>query len=881
MDFFTRGRIIVISISALMIGLVVWMLALRPKQTMSALAPEHGSFYAEIDRPLDMLKNVQKGIRLYSNPGLTVFAEWQEELVYIQDLLQNEPSIRNYLQSATIGISGHVLTGKEAGYIFYFPLNAAEQEKVFSLLKRYYGKNPGYSYHERQYLNTNIAEITFKVSGKSFSMAKANGTLFGSFSGFLVEEVIRKSGIIFKPNFAEKLKRDHRHSGIASKPLRLYLNPSRLPDFFYQYLSPNLHGLKLLGSLGDAMAFGFSQPAGLDWVTEGYMINENPNEKGQHQIPLQKDLVKYIPGSKAFTFQVSLSGLLNLFPGKKPLENPSDNPILKALHHEFLMAFLEGETLKKYDRLVVFKIKNQQLLDDWLKSQELETGGDHYTEKFGRVEIRQHSNPRLGSILAGNLMADWTPLFFARDENQLILSDDMELLKRSLLEKNKPHSQNQSLLHPSFIQWKADVVKSIPFLADHSTGIFKNNFQEWIPILKGVQEISLMDNGEEENPGLTLNLQLKVPSASDISWQIKKEKWLDTNAISPMIRLEWKNQNRMFWVVQDQQYQTYFLDQNLSLLGKVKMFGPWTNRPQLLDIPNAKWPAVLFATSRSIRIFSLDGREVFPSPILLPDTMGAIEQCRAIDYDQNGQYRIMATSRYGDVWMADMKKEFLPPWNPWHYETPMAMAPKHIRIGDRDLIILLDNRGKLMIVNRKGEMQPGFPIELAGRSNQPVYLEPGLDLKTSYIYVLSEIGQVEKVNFEGTSLSKIQLFRPEKDTRFQFCLDQRQKTFVIARITNQSITVFDQSYKPIFETKIAGGNGLVQHFHYGASNKIFSVLDKNTSQLFLFNETGQLLNQEPIACDHGIDVFPEEQGEGFLFMGAKGKKIMKINFLKD
>lgn len=111
---------------------------------------------------------------------------------YVQNLLANESTISNYLKKGTIGISAHVLTGKkEEGYLFYFPLNGPEQDKLFSLLKQHYSRSPEFKYSEAQSMNNRIAEITFKKEGANFSIGSAGGALFGSFSGFLVEEVVR------------------------------------------------------------------------------------------------------------------------------------------------------------------------------------------------------------------------------------------------------------------------------------------------------------------------------------------------------------------------------------------------------------------------------------------------------------------------------------------------------------------------------------------------------------------------------------------------------------------------------------------------------------------------------------------------------------------
>lgn len=858
------------------------MVSIRPRQSMSGLVPEHASFYLEVDHPLEILKNMNKGLRFYANPSLTFFAEWQDELSYTQQLLEDEPSISRYFKNATIGISAHVLTGKEAGYLFYFPVNKAEQESVFSILKRHYGNSKEYTFRERQYLNTSIAEITFKKDGKNFSVSESEGTVFGSFSGFLVEEVIRKSGLIFKPNFAEKLKRDHRYSGIAGKPVRLFLNPNQVAGYFYQYLNANLHGLKLIPGLGDGIAFGIGQPSGLDWVTEGYLINENPKEKGKHKFGLRNELRQYLLDSEAFSFHVSMADIWSIFPGRKAINTGESDNLTLGLESEFLLAFFEGEGLKKYDHLLVFKIKNQQNLNDWLQEKEINSEGkSQYSEIVGRSEIRQHSNMQLGMLLAGNVLSDWSPIFYTRDGENFLVSDDVDVIRRALTGQRNDKA-GQQIYKSALIKWQANINRCIPFLSDYSAGVFKKNFQEWVPLFKGIQEVVLEDNGEEENPGINLTIKLRMPGSSENAWKETHHKIIDSTATTPPIRLEWKAQNRFFWAIQDKKLVTHILDQNLAEVTNFKLFGPWINRPQLLEHSGSKKTTVMVSTSKSIRFYGMDGVEENPSPILIPDSLGIIEHSRAIDYDQSNQYRILASSRYGDVYMADMNGKFLEGWNPFKQESPLSLAPRHVRIGERDLIILLDKNGKLLIVNRKGETQPGFPVQLSGRTDQPIYIEPGLDLKTSYIYVLSELGKMEKINFEGVSTSTIQLFRPEKDTKFQFCMDQRQKTFAIARVSTSSVTVFDQSYRSLFEIKIPGKNCLVQHFHFGASHTIFSVFDSGNSTVQLYNEIGQLINPEPIPCSQPVDIIPQPTNpNGFVLVSLNGQRVSMTSFEKD
>jgi hypothetical protein len=187
-----------------------------------------------------------------------------------------------------------------------------------------------------------------------------------------------------------------------------------------------------------------------------------------------------------------------------------------------------------------------------------------------------------------------------------------------------------------------------------------------------------------------------------------------------------------------------------------------------------------------------------------------------------------------------------------------------------------------MVTNRKAEMQPGFPLFLSGRIEQPLFIEPGLGLKNSYVYSLSELGLMEKVSLEGKAVSSIQLMRPEKETRFQLCPDQKQKTFSVARITGRKVTVFDQSYRPVFDFEAAGSQLQVQHFQFGASNKVYAVLDREKKTCYLLDETGNAISATPLEATQPIDIVRKPgTANQFLLISIFENRVTLLEFEKE
>lgn len=883
--FITRNRKTVgIASTLIVLSLLVWMLVLRPKNTIASLVPDHASWYLEVDRPMEVLKGVTRGVRLFADPSLTLFAEWQKELGYVKELFKAEPKISDYFQTNTIGISAHVLAGKEAGYLFYMPLPHAEHDPIFAKLKRIYGHSPRYKYTERQYMNRRIAEIVFKKGQPvSFTLSSSQDALVGSFSGFLVEEVVRKSGLLFKPNFAENLKRDARYAGIAGKPVRLFVNLSHISDFLYQYLNQNLNGLRLGAGFGESLVLGFEAPKNTSWTSQGYLLQHERKQLTYNQ-PLDPKIRQYLPASSAQDLHWSLPQIWNTLPGKSGRDINTPDTLNKALDQQMLLANLEGQGLKKYEKLLITRVLNPKPLESWLQinSRPVLPNESLFQEKVGAAVIRQHSNPGLGRLLGGKVLADWVPLFYCHDDPFLLISDDVETIKLALDRKRSRAETADLTVQPRFLNWQIQPSTCLPLLMDGAVGIFKQNISQWITLVRSIASVSLKDDGEEENPAITFTIEFKIPSTTLSQWEESEKVFLDSNATSGPMRMEWLEGDQHFWAVQDVKRQASVFGPNLEKQFTFSMGSALVSHPMLLESGNARSFSMLFPTAGTLHVLNNQGKEVPHFPLFLPDSGVGIEHARAIDYDHSHQYRIATTNRYGSVYIADLQGRFLHGWNPWPYDVPMQMAPKHIRIGEKDVMLMLDRNGKLMMTNRKSEPMPGFPVQLHGRTDQPIFVEQGLSFKDSYVYVLSDLGQVEKINFEGVTTSGLQLFRPDKNTRFQFCMDSREKTFSIARISGNYIAVFDQSYKQVFDVTTKTDQVLVQYFHFGASNKIFAVIDQASSECHLFDEAGQKLSPNPIETDQTIDIIREDtQNHRFVLVKCFKNKLSKIVFEKE
>ena len=481
-------------------------------------------------------------------------------------------------------------------------------------------------------------------------------------------------------------------------------------------------------------------------------------------------------------------------------------------------------------------------------------------------------------------MSDWLPLFYFKQNDCIVFSDDINALKSSLESSYKlvVPGKDEIRSSSSFLDFRFNLSSSVPLLAESASGAFKTGFNDWLPLLKNIQVISVTDNGESGNPSIVFNIKWKIPMSMNANWEEKAKTFLDTNLTSGLVRLESKKSDQYFWVVQDSKSQTYLLDDALQTRFKIPLSSRWVSSPQIIENEKKTGFSVFFPSHGALYLVSQKGKMQQPFPIYLPDSVKSIEHSAAIDYDNSFQYRLFTSGRYGSVFAADLNGLFLENWNPWKHNVPLSLAPQHVRIGEKDVILILDQNGSLVLTNRKGEVQTGFPVQLNSRTNQPFFIENGLDFKTSFVYILSEFGRVEKIDFLGNAISSQQLFRPDKDTKFQFCIDQRKKTFVVARISSKNVVLFDQSYRQVFEFASQSSNILVQHFHFGAGNKIFAIIDVALKKCSLFDEAGQALMHPVIETEHKIDILKKKEGEsGYKLILSHLNRLSILEFEKD
>ena len=159
----------------------------------------------------------------------------------------------------------------------------------------------------------------------------------------------------------------------------------------------------------------------------------------------------------------------------------------------------------------------------------------------------------------------------------------------------------------------------------------------------------------------------------------------------------------------------------------------------------------------------------------------------------------------------------------------------------------LQRDGILNVMNRRGNMYPGFPIDLKVDQASGIFLDIGNDFSATRLITISNEGEIIEVNLKGKILRREQLYKPSRESRFWLVPDALKKTFVIFRQEYNKVSVLDLKGEVMFEYNISSSSDLTaQYYNFNVDNQFYIVLDPQQEFAYIFDQDGQAVSFEPI-----------------------------------
>jgi hypothetical protein len=259
--------------------------------------------------------------------------------------------------------------------------------------------------------------------------------------------------------------------------------------------------------------------------------------------------------------------------------------------------------------------------------------------------------------------------------------------------------------------------------------------------------------------------------------------------------------------------------------------------------------------------------------VTLPTT--DIEYLSLVDYDHSRNYRFLVTDKSGKIWMYDKQGTNLEGWTPNNVEDDLFTPARHHRIRGRDFLIAIRRDGRAYLMNRRGEIQRGFPLNLDARPAGDYFLEVGSTIENSDFIIVSSDGFRVRFNPAAKIQLREALIKSSISSRFSLVKERTGKSYCMVRQDPSNLTILDVNGRGIITNSYIGMNPVVvRYYDFGAGSVYYSITDLVQNLTYIYDQSGALLTSPPLES-RSCDLHPSKSGKVNAYLTYKGSLMVK------
>lgn len=764
-------------------------------------------------------------------------------------------------------ISLHVISKDDFDAVYYF---TQSQAKAFGSLINQWKEAKGIRVNERVLNGFKILEFSFNK--KSFSCVQLGDAWAGSFTAFLIEDVVRTFEVRDEQIFKNEISQVITLPRIENDAGNVYIhlgNLTGLLEIFPENISAGI------GRLGQSGLLDIKQ-AENSITLNGFSLTQ-PEENNsllsyfKNQSPVQFNIKQYISSQTMVALNYGISDGSSFY---EKLSLPKNKPVLDSLNEiasidygrlfsslgkELAVCYLESRNPQS--KVVIFEAQKPK---EWLSAFDLLAEGSSredtvFYEQYSTYEIREIAIGNFAGKLFGPLITGSAQTYYSSIGNYIILAPTIEDMKKFLEDIDQENVWGKSVSFNKFIE---------STLLESNLSIYVNTPYIWSSLTERLNP--RWKNFVQENQALLNSFDfgaiqfshLNESFYSNITWTYseftdkpdRKQTPVSSNRlvaslgsaiISEPVLVKSHVNGTDEVLIQDSSYVLYHLSAEGKILWQKELSEKIVGEVYQIDFFNNGKLQFFFATTKHLHVIDRLGNYVNPYPqeIKVRD----IEHVSVIDYDKSKKYRFLLADRSGKLWMFDKDVQNLEGWTPKHVDGQLAAPAKHYRIRGKDYIVTIRKDGYAHLLTRRGETIKGFPLNLEARPQGDFYLETGNGLSSTNFVCVSKDGFRVRFSLEGEILSRETLIKPSFETQFTLVAEQSGKSYVITRQDAKKLTVLSDDNKEIFSNAYIGMNRAeVKYYDFGAGKIYFVVTDFEQELSFIYDEKGQLLNSAPL-----------------------------------
>ncbi len=425
--------------------------------------------------------------------------------------------------------------------------------------------------------------------------------------------------------------------------------------------------------------------------------------------------------------------------------------------------------------------------------------------KIGDYQVRKISLPALTEILFGPLFRGVREHYYVLVKDYVVFANSTDALNLVIENFYKGKTLSGDINYQAFsnnisvrsnIYFYCNIRKSAHLSDALLSGPFNNWIQDNAGALGNLEGVALQLSFI--NQMFYTNIYLKYnPDYQEVnpsSWSFETEAVVTGR---PCFIKNHRN-NKLNTIVFDASNNMYLADH----IGKTKWKLPLIEQPvgdpiQVDYYGNGKYQ-YLFNTSNYIYIVDLNGDYVAEFPVKLPQSSTGPIAC--FDYENDHDYRFVIPLNDNRIYNFDKSMQPVEGWNKVQTGAPVRKAVQHVVADGKDYFFITDEKGRLVITDRRGEERIKLKKSVVFGNNNSFYLNKtnsnGTFLSTDHTGNLTYIDENGGVSF--TEFGNF-----SKDHYFFYTDFDGDDAMDFIYVDGNKVTIFNRFKKVIFEYPIA------------------------------------------------------------------------------
>ncbi|MFN3841431.1 MAG: hypothetical protein ACK4RF_12070 [Cyclobacteriaceae bacterium] len=757
----------------------------------------------------------------------------------------------------------HLTQRNDFDLVFYLPDAIGFKDKT-----EQWTASSDFNVETHEYSGFPIYEL--RVSNQIFSWTFVENIWIGSFTSFLIEDVIRTFKSDGALSFDKRLEAARKLPVVRNDLGNIYIRYEGLNALMASFLQDGSGVHAIVGNSGlldikpgTALNLnGFSLTDNSNSTSLlGYFIAQNPVPFSHKRFVSNRALVvanygvdqgeaflRSLPLSKESKVQDSLISLV-------PIQIQE---LFSALGKEISVCLFERRK-SELAKIVLFDAAETGV---WAKAFDLlsratESGDSLYVETYASYEFRKIDIKDLPGKLFRPLVSGFDQTYYTLLGNTFILAEYPADLKRFLddIEQEEVWSKSVStnqFLESTLLESNIGLYFNIPLLKNalvqRLAPTWKTYFSEHPEILSrpsaGAIQFSNL-NGMFYTHAILLPGNGDLFSAPDKPVKQRVQSLMGSVIKSPLFTVRNHITKQYDVVFQDSLRNLCYFSADGKIQWTIPVEGIVTGSINQIDYFNNGKLQLFFVTPGRLHVIDRLGNYVSPFPVSIP--VENPEFVNVIDYDNSKRYRYILSDQMGKVWMFDKQGKLLDGWRPRLVDGKPIGAPRHYRIQGKDFIVMVRQDGQVHIMNRKGEFVKGFPLALDVRPSGSYYFEPGKNLAGSVFTCISKDGIRIRFTAEGKILSREQLVKSTVSDQFSLIEEKVANGYVIARQSAKRLTLFDDDGREMVVNDYVGMNRLhIQYYDFGSGKLFCVVTDLDQGLSYLYDGNGNSITPAPV-----------------------------------